>query len=46
MSYSYMKLELALEGIAEEHAGYQTKTSTVDVSILPAGRTPGRLLLL
>lgn len=40
MLYSYKKLELALEGIAEECTGYQTKNGAVDVNTFPAGRTP------
>lgn len=46
MPYSYKKLELASEGIAEEYAGYQTKNGTVDVNVFPTGRTPERPLLL
>lgn len=45
MLYSYKKLELALEGIAEECTGYQTKNGAVDVNVFPAGRTDRPLLL-
>lgn len=45
-AHSYKKLELAFEGIAAEHTGYQTKTGTVDINAFPAGRTPRRPLLL